>query len=55
MTAHMLNALYAITHPFVRLSITRVDQSKTVKDYAIFTTWKPHPPSFCGICFIMKF
>ena len=27
----MLNALYAIANPSVRLSVTRVDQSKTVE------------------------
>jgi len=31
----MLSALYAIANPYVRLSVTRVDQSKTVEDRII--------------------
>jgi len=34
----LLSALYAIARPSVRLSVTWVDQSKTLKlDHAIFT------------------
>ena len=40
--------------PFVRPSVTRVDQSKTVgEDYAIFTI--QYTCSSCGISFIHKF
>jgi len=42
--------------PFVRPSVTRVDQSKTVgEDYAIFTVQQTHTSSSCGISFIQKF
>jgi len=42
--------------PFVRPSVTRVDQSKTVReDYAIFTVQQTHTSSSCGISFIQKF
>jgi len=42
--------------PFVRPSVTRVDQSKTVgEDYAIFTVQQTHTSSSCGVSFIQKF
>jgi len=39
--AYMLSMLYARARPSVHLSVTWVDQSKTVvsSDYEIFTIW----------------
>jgi len=52
MTAYMLSALYAI----LRLSVTHVDQSKTVKVRIMqFHRTVAHPSSFHGISFIQKF
>jgi len=52
----MLNTLYAIARPSVRLSVTRVDQSKTVEGRIMQLTPYGSPiSSFCGVSFSQKF
>jgi len=53
----ILSVLYAIVLLSARLSVTRVDHTKTVevRIMKFLPYGSPHASSFCGVSFIQKF